>query len=161
MVSRRTVAKLLALIVMVIVAGYAIHAYTRRVGGISMFPTLRDGDVVVIQPVPISSVSVGDIIVYGPPCSTSGDDIIHRVVQVTPNGLITQGDNRATNPYPDQRVMIATSPITQQCMVGKVLFVIPYLDIIATLPGGTSYVIAAIIILFVLFSEFTQNEKEE
>jgi signal peptidase I len=160
LVSSKGILKLSAAIIIVIVAGYTIHTYTRRVGGVSMFPTLRDGDVVVIQPVELNSVSVGDIIVYGPPCSSSGDDIIHRVVQIRTDGLITQGDNRGTNPYTDQRSGIAYRPITQQCLIGKVLFVVPYLDIIATLPNGMSYVVAAAIILFVILSEFSQNKKE-
>jgi len=45
-------------------------------------------------------------------------------------------------------------------LIGKVLFVVPYLDIIATLPNGMSYVVAAAIILFVILSEFSQNKKE-
>jgi signal peptidase I len=161
LVTKETVFKLLTVVIIVVLVGYTIHSYTRRVDGISMFPTLREGDVVVIQPVQLSSVSVGDIIVYGPPCSTAGEDIIHRVVAVTNSGLITQGDNRRTNPYTDQRTGIAISPITQECLVGKVVFVIPYLDLIATLPGGISYILAAVIIFFVLLSELTQNGKEE
>lgn len=161
MVARSSLLKLLVLVFVIIVLAYSILTFTRRVDGISMYPTLREGDVVIIEPARISSISVNDIIVYGPPCSAAGQEIIHRVVQITRQGLITQGDNRRTNPYSDQTLGISISPITQDCLVGKVVFVIPYLDIISTLPGGLSYIIAGIIIVFVIISEFSQTEKEK
>ncbi len=65
-----------------------------RFRGVSMLPLLRDGD--VLETVAAAVVAVGDIIV----CAPAGDPRlhVHRVVRVTPAGVVTQGDN---NPQPD------------------------------------------------------------
>ena len=69
-------------------------------------------------------------------------------------GLITQGDNRLTNPGPDEP--IGGPYVHQQCLVGKVVFIIPYLERLADLlPYPTNYILAALVILFVIFSEMT------
>jgi signal peptidase I len=102
---------------------------------------------------------VGDVIVYNPPCSAVGESVIHRVVSVTSNGgFITKGDN---NLETDQAFGIAASPIYQDCLVGKVVFVVPYLERIATLPYGSNYLIAALIIVIVLVSEFYPRGSRE
>ena len=131
-------------------AAIAIYSYTRKVTGTSMLPTLEQGDLVVVQPTPISQITVGDIIVYDPPCSAFGESVIHRVVEVESGGLITKGDN---NNYTDQAAGIARTPITQSCLQGKVTLVIPYLERLSELPYGINYIIAALIVIFVLFTE--------
>lgn len=143
---------------------YFVQADTRRVDGTSMLPTLEGGDLVVIQNVPLSSVQVGNIVVYNGLCSTMGISVVHRVVDKTPNGdLITEGDN---NPYNDQASNIATGPITQQCLEGKVVFVIPYVELLSYyidvngLPGWYNYIPSILILLVVLASILYQDEKE-
>lgn len=137
---------------------YLTYTNTRRVSGVSMIPTLETGDLVVIQNVSISSLHVGDIIVYGPPCSISGLSVIHRVYSISSEGLTTKGDN---NPYTDQAGGIASQPIVQKCIIGKVVFVIPYLERLSDLPYGLNYVLAALIIIVVLASEFYGGGEEE
>jgi len=144
---------------------FFVQADTRRVDGHSMLPTLEGGDLVVIQSVPINDIKVGDIIVYNGLCSTSGLSVIHRVVNITSAGLITKGDN---NQYPDQSPLatIARSPITQQCLEGKVVFVIPYVELLAYyvdangLPQWFNYIPSLLILFIVFISLFRSGEDK-
>lgn len=145
-------------VLLLIVFAYLLLTYTRRVDGISMWPTLESGDLVVIQPVSMNDVHIGDIIVYGPPCSSTGSSVIHRVVSVangTGGGFITQGDDRKTNPGTDQTSGIANRPITQACLIGKVVFIVPYVERLASLPYGLNYVIALLIFLAIIVTELS------
>ena len=102
-----------AVIVLLVVAG-ASFLINSRTGGVqvydvyptpSMVPTLEVGDLVIVHSVPFDSISVGDVIVFERPSTTGGclsEVIVHRVVEITQAGLITQGDNRQTNPIPDE-----------------------------------------------------------
>jgi signal peptidase I len=145
---------------------YFVQADTRRVDGTSMLPTLEGGDLVVIQNVPIKDIQVGNIIVYNGLCSTSGLSVVHRVIQITSSGgLITKGDN---NPEPDQfDDEIATAPITQQCLEGKVVFVIPYVELLAYyvdiygLPQWLNYLPSILILIVVFFSVLSGDEDEK
>jgi signal peptidase I len=142
---------------------YFVQADTRRVDGTSMLPTLEGGDLVVIQNVPIGDVRLGDIIVYNNLCSSSGLSVVHRVVGNTSEGLITKGDN---NDRPDQTVGIASSPITQPCLEGKVVLVIPYVELLAYyvdyygLPLWFNYFPSIIILVIVVFSILREDAGE-
>src|SRR2546425_3196050 len=157
----RSAAYLGTLVSLLVAFAVLLFVFTRRVDGVSMRPTLEAGDMVILQFGNISDVKVGDIIVFNRPIFGGCDDftIIHRVVGVASDGgLITQGDNRLTNPSPDE---IGGPYVQQQCLVGKVVFVIPYLERLADLlPYPTNYVLAALIILFVIFSEMGGGKKE-
>ena len=88
----------------------------------SMVPVLKVGDVVLVQPIAYSNVKVGDIIIYYEPALNV--DIVHRVVAVTPQGLITKGDAnpRADEPY--------SWPAIQPSQVrGEVLLSVPYVGL--------------------------------
>ena len=57
------------------------------------FPSgMRKGDVAIIRGVSFEKLRAGDVIVYTAP---GKEPIIHRVVEVQENGLITKGDNNA------------------------------------------------------------------
>jgi len=63
-----------------------------RVRGGSMYPSIRDGDVVEIAPVPMHEIGVGDVIFY-----RAGRRLfVHRVIEYCPEGpglhLVTRGD---------------------------------------------------------------------
>jgi signal peptidase I len=152
-----------AVVAVLLLWAYFVQADTRRVDGHSMLPTLEGGDLVVIQHVPISQVHVGDIIVYSGLCSTGGESVVHRVVAETGGGLITEGDN---NPGTDQSLDIASGPITQQCLEGKVVFVIPYVELLAYyvdvngLPQWLNYLPSAVILLVVLASLLFSTEEK-
>ncbi len=144
---------------------YFVQAETRRVDGFSMLPTLEGGDLVVIQNVPIDQVHVGDIIVYNGLCSTGGESVVHRVIEITSGGLITKGDN---NPEPDQYLhQIANGPITQQCLEGKVIYVIPYVELLAYeidaygLPQWFNYIPSILILIVVMISVLSEGEEKK
>ncbi len=163
-VSKGTVAYIAAFALLLFWA-FFVQADTRRVDGHSMLPTLEGGDLVVLQSVPISDVHVGDIIVYGSPCSTFGESVVHRVVNITSAGLITKGDN---NQQPDQTLQqIALSPITQQCLEGKVVFIIPYVELLAYyidtngLPQWLNYTPSIFILVTVIVLTLRGDEGEK
>lgn len=89
----------------------------------SMEPALRVGGVVVVKPVEIPNIRVGDIIAYH-----SGESMItHRVIEVI-NGqaepsFVTKGD---ANEDPDM------SPVSASSVGGKVVFDVPYLGYLAS-----------------------------
>jgi len=60
--------------------------------GPSMYPTLRSGDGLVLEPFEKpSQLNVGDIIVYS--SSDKLFDVVHRVIKKEKDGVITRGDN--------------------------------------------------------------------
>ncbi len=164
MVARSTYVYVAAFVLLLFWA-YFVQADTRRVDGFSMLPTLEGGDLVVIQNVPIDQIQVGDIIVYSGLCSTMGESVVHRVTNITSTGLITKGDN---NPQPDQYLhQIAAGPITQQCLEGKVVYVIPYVELLAYeidangLPQWFNYIPSILILLVVMISVLGQGEEKK
>lgn len=79
--------------------------------GMSMSPTLQEGDLLEIAVGGNRPVCPGDVITFRHP--VEGDIIAHRLIATTPTGMITQGDgNDAADPFlltPDQvegRVMV-------------------------------------------------------
>lgn len=146
--KRSTSVYILGFVVFLIVFAYVELTYTRRVDGTSMLPTLEQGDLVVIQSVPFSDLKVGDIIVYSPPCSATGESVIHRIVNVSGDGVITRGDN---NGYTDPAGGISRGPVTASCYVGQVVFIVPYIERIASLPYGANYIIAALIFIAIIY----------
>jgi signal peptidase I len=136
---------------------YFTLAFARKVTGTSMYPTLEEGDMVVVLGVPYSSIKVGDIVVYDPPCSATGNSVIHRVVGIDPSGLVTKGDNNFAT---DQAAGIATGPVTTACLEGQVVFVVPYLEKLAFLPYDANYFLAAIVLALLVLGEFYGGRRE-
>ena len=153
-----TLAYVLALGLIVGSFAYFTLVYARKVTGTSMYPTLEEGDMVVVSNVPYSSLKVGDIIVYDPPCSNTGNSVIHRIVGINSSGLITKGDN---NQATDQIERIASGPVTASCVEGEVVFVVPYFEKLAFLPYDANYVLAAVIIIVLVVSELYSFRKKE
>jgi signal peptidase I len=153
--TRRTATSIILIVAFFVALAFALSTYTRWVGSGSMVPSLEVGDLVVIQPVSsYSGVHVGDIIVYDPPCSNVGSPIVHRVVNQTNGGFITQGDDRATNPATDQRSGIANGPVTLSCIEGRAVFIVPYIELVSSLPTGWNYAVAVALLLVVILLEF-------
>lgn len=71
------------------------------VHGSSMYPTIRDGDVVQVQPVESDAIEIGDIFVF----RNSGRLFVHRLVAKSRQEdrllLVAKGD---ANPRPDKQV---------------------------------------------------------
>jgi signal peptidase len=132
----------------------------------SMVPTLQIGDLVVAHQVPFSSVHIGQVIIYQQPTAAgtcpnpSGLTIVHRVVNITSAGLlITQGDNRITNPHPDEPY--EWPPLPASCVKGVVVVAIPYLGLISMLiPYPWNYALVGLILLFVFLGELIPSRGE-
>lgn len=120
--------------------------------------TLHDGDLVFLQGVNPEDIKVGDIIVYS---KSDGNLIIHRVITIIPSdtdGKIyfeTQGDG---NNGPDRPL------VSQDNVVGRVVFRIPWLGHITLLMRSSFavFIIVAIILLLIfelVFSVFVGKEE--
>lgn len=137
---------------------YFTLVFARKVTGTSMYPTLEEGDMVVVLPVPYSSIHVGDVVVFDPPCSATGSSVIHRVLTIGTGGFTTKGDNNFAT---DQEAGIAAGPVTSSCVEGEILFVVPYIEKLAFLPYDANYILAAIVLLFLIVSELYGGRKKE
>ncbi len=79
--------------------------------GWSMFPTLVEPSVMLVRPYPSTGeVRPGDVVLFRPAEAPAG--VVHRVLRVTPAGLVTRGDNNAQ----DDRELLDADRI-----VGKVV----------------------------------------
>jgi signal peptidase I len=156
-----------ALLILLIVAG-ASYVINSRAGGIqvydvyptpSMVPTLEVGDLVVVQSVPLTSLHPGQVIVFGEPAAgaCTDIDIVHRIVNITSQGIYTQGDNRLTNPQPD-----GFDPVPASCVRGVVLFALPYLGKISeAFPPPLNYILVAIIIIVIFMIELLSASRKQ
>ena len=62
--------------------------------GSSMWGAFRPGDYLVVEPAPLAAIQPGDVVLYrGRDPEGESDDVVHRVVDVAPGGLVTRGDN--------------------------------------------------------------------
>jgi signal peptidase I len=160
-----------AVLILLVVAG-ASYVINSRVGGIqvydvyptpSMVPTLEVGDLVIVQSVSYSSLHIGDVIVFGEPTADGGClaiDIVHRIVNITSQGLYTQGDNRFTNPRPDEP--LSWPPVPPNCVKGVVLFSVPYLGQISeAFPPPLNYILVGIIVVVIFLIELVGGGKKE
>lgn len=82
---------------------------------------MRKGDLAVTRGVPFDKLKVGDVIVYVIP---GKEPIIHRIVEITEEGLITKGDN---NGAPDQAAGGIAPVIKPEHVRGKAVFRAPLL----------------------------------
>lgn len=73
------------------------HSVQTIASGNSMFPFIRDGDILTIQPTPIEHIKRGDIAVY----ESAEKWIAHRVIHISSNNgilqIVTRGDARISN----------------------------------------------------------------
>ena len=79
--------------------------------GRSMEGTFRFGDLLIIVGVRWSNIRPGDVLVYRGPGQNGEGEIVHRVIDILPGGLVVQGDN---NSVPDN------SLVTEKNLVGRV-----------------------------------------
>jgi signal peptidase I len=130
----------------------------------SMVPTLQVGDLVIAERTPFSSIHVGQVIIYQQPTTSGtcpnpfGLTIVHRVVNITSSGLITQGDDRVTNPHPDEPY--EWPPVPSECVKGVVVLAVPYLGLVSMLvPYPWNYVLVGLILVFVFVSELRPSHE--
>jgi signal peptidase I len=77
---------------------------TRFYRGRSMKGTFRLGDRLRLELVTLDDVRPGDVVVYASDYKGHREELVHRVVAVTPKGLVPRGDN---NPCPDAILVTA------------------------------------------------------
>ena len=127
------------------------------VGSQSMFPTLKQGDLILVRGCSIAFVN--DVIVFESPRNSEGEAnrlIVHRIVKTNSiNGTVyfqTKGDN---NPYPDYWTDYRGSGyavdgmVSNNLLVGKVAYVIPYVGTVilfAQTPTGTTLIVVLLVI---------------
>jgi len=96
----------------------------------SMYPTLKRGDIILVRK--CSNAYVNDIIVFQNPQKT--ELIVHRITKtVSVNGTVyyqTKGDNNAYPDYWGSSKHTYNGMISNKLLVGKVVYVIPYLGAI-------------------------------
>ncbi len=76
------------------------HQYGLYGTGYSMFPTLRIGDSLNVIAYGNKEIRPGDVVLFRGPGQKH--DVVHRVIAVNPQGIITQGDNNAG---PDEMIL--------------------------------------------------------
>jgi len=130
----------------------------------SMVPTLQIGDLVIVHHVPFSSIQVGQVVVFAEPTSfgtCAGLTVVHRVVAITSQGLITQGDDRVTNPHPDEpSPPYSWPPVPAQCVKGVVFLAVPYLGLISmVISYPWNYALVGLILIFVFLTELRPSRE--
>src|ERR1035437_8990497 len=84
-----------AIAVLVLVANLRFQTVTSG----SMRPTVSPGDVAVTETVPVSSLKLGDVIVFFPPTSST-EPVMHRIVSLVNGAIKTRGDaNSVDDPW--------------------------------------------------------------
>lgn len=124
----------------------------------SMSPTLDTNDGYVLVPAP--TVETGDVITFY--SEERGTYVTHRATQVTPDGIVTQGDG---NPSTDQA---AGYPLVQHADVsGKLLtfagapIVIPHLGTVLGAISSYWYLIVGSLGAYILLSGTGTDRKKE
>ncbi len=162
--TRRAAAQVIVVLILVAAAAYAINSDAAGVQvynvypTISMLPTLEVGDLVVVHSVPFDDLKVGDVIVFTVPDDLGqcvGETVVHRIVNITGQTLITQGDDRVTNLSPDEPPLgHSWPPVPASCVRGVVVVAIPYLGrITEAFPPPYNYILVAMILIIVFALE--------
>jgi Peptidase S24-like len=79
------------------------HRARFRAMGDSMYPAIRNGDAVEIAPCELSDIRRGDIVL----ASIARGLTLHRVVRISPEGVVMRGDNawRADPPFGSEELL--------------------------------------------------------
>ena len=128
----------------------------------SMEPTLRVGDIIVVQNVPFEQLREGDIMVFQ---KGSLPIIVHRVHEVIDGAdqrlIITKGDNSQTNPSPDYPGLLQ-SPLRETDYLGRVDGLVPYVGFLTGIfPPPLNIILIVIILALIVVSEIFPNKKKE
>lgn len=121
--------------------GYSI--FSTETG--SMSPTIEIGDVIIVKIG--EQVQEKDIITY----KKDNSFITHRIVKIEGNSIIAKGDNNNTQ----------DEEITQDAVVGKVVFVINNIEIWKNVFSDMNVIIPIIITLILFVILICYKEKNE
>ena len=115
----------------------------------SMEPELSVDDLLIVTP--SDTYEVGDVVVY----QTQRTAVVHRIVAINGDKIITRGDANNTD----------DDPITKENIKGKVIFAIPFIGLIVNLiktPFGTILLLGvAIWLLEASFKKEKDKKAEE
>ena len=89
----------------------------------SMWPMLKEGDLILIQSIPKEAIKTGDVVVWRNPKGFT----IHRVVKLNENTLVTRGDAN----FKDDEPVAYADVIGRTVMLGKRPLRIPYVGLIS------------------------------
>jgi signal peptidase len=125
------------------------------VQGISMHPTLEDGDLIVIDRTSFDNLKIGDIIIYDKP-EIYPEPVVHRIIKITINQeefLFTKGDN---NQFQDPL------PISRNGYKAKYIGIrIPYAGFVGrALAPPVNYIIIVLLILYLIYDNFFWSGKK-
>jgi signal peptidase len=105
--------------VLLVSTAYGIPVRLCPVAGHSMEPAITAADLVVVGPVQVNELKVGDIIAFRPQNGGDGKEpyVAHRIVAIDPSGdFRVKGDNLASEDR---------NPVEPGDVAGRVLFTIP------------------------------------
>ena len=109
-----------------------------------------EGDLAIVMPVDISTLHIGDVLVY----HNGGIDVIHRVISIQQTGgqivVTVKGDN---NRYPDPAM------ITSSTLVGKVVSVIFFMGYLVQKPFNYIIAVALILLLMIDYVDGLKRSK--
>ena len=111
----------------------------------SMEPALSVGDMLVVAPQ--ESYEVEDVVVF----QTGRSAVVHRIISITEEGVITRGDANNTD----------DEPIALESIKGKVIIVIPFVGYIVNLiktPIGTIILLG--LAVWLLEGSFKKDKKQ-
>lgn len=115
----------------------------------SMEPELSVDDLLIVTP--SDTYEVGDVVVY----QTQRTAVVHRIVAINGDKIITRGDANNTD----------DDPIVKENIKGKVIFAIPFIGLIVNLiktPFGTILLLgAAVWLLEASFKKEKDKKAEE
>lgn len=137
------------------------------VEGVSMEPTLHEGDILIVKGVDPDDIDIGDIIVFESSESTPhilpNRTVVHRVIDIKYDEqhhqyfYLTKGDNNKTNPIPDGWV-------PYEDVYGIVIFIIPRVGIISLWLRRTHLaplIIGILIVIMIILTIWETPEKEQ
>jgi signal peptidase len=107
------------------------------VSGSSMEPTYQSGDLIVTRAT--NTYSVGDVITYRIPAGEPGEGtaIIHRIVDGTSSGYVTQGDNRdGVDPWNPAIPDVVGKTWIRIPEAGNIILFLLQPQVVAALAGG-------------------------
>ncbi len=153
--TRRVVrAGAVSLAVLVVALGAVLWAQGWRLYAVasgSMLPTYAVGDLVVTAP-PRGEVVPGDVVTYPSPEGSRHEVTTHRVVDVTAEGLVTQGDANDTSDV---------FPVPVDAVVGRVTAAVPaagYAVVFVQQPAGVGAVMTSLLSLVLLWGLFFPDD---
>ncbi len=126
------------------------------VQGISMHPTLENGDLIVIDRTPFDNLKIGDIIIYNKP-EMYPEPVVHKIIKITfinqEEFLFTKGDN---NQFQDPL------PISRNEYKAKYIGIrIPYAGFVGrALAPPVNYIIIVLLILYLIYDNFFKSRKK-